>query len=210
MEEWKQTTVDERYYVSSIGNIKSIINGKVRVLKPVIDSRGYYYTRIRSKAYSIHRLVALAFLPTKDTYLHIDHIDGNKLNNNITNLRWCTQKENNNNPITRARISASNTGSKRTPEQRMRMSIAQQKAKPMLGKKHSKETLEKFKKRIPPKLCPVYMLDIFGNILKTFNSITEASIETGIKASNITTCCKGRLKTSGGYKWKYKEKEIVL
>lgn len=209
-ENWKTLAIDNRYSISTNGNIISNVYKEPRMLHPVIDNRGYYYVRIRNKAYNVHRLVALTFIPTNDTTLHVDHIDGNKLNNHISNLRWCTQKENNNNPITRARISASNIGSKRTPEQRKRMSEAQQKAKPMLGKKHSKETLEKFKKRKPPKVCSVSMLDAQGNVVKIFNSIVEASIETGISGSNITTCCKGMLKTCGGYKWEYNKKEITI
>ena len=138
MEEWRTLSFDERYSISSRGEIKSFINGRERLLKPVLDNRGYYMVRIKSKAYNIHRLVALTFIPTDDTTLHIDHIDGNKLNNHIANLRWCTQRENNNNPITRARISQRLTGSKRTPEQRERMKAAQQKAKPMLGKRTHK------------------------------------------------------------------------
>lgn len=173
-ENWKTLAIDNRYSISTKGNIISNVYGTPRRLHPVIDSRGYYYVRIRSKAYSVHRLVALTFIPTDNTSLHIDHIDGNRLNNDVSNLRWCTQKENNNNPITRARISASNIGSKRTLEQRKRMSEAQQKAKPMLGKKHSKETLEKFEKRKPPKVCSVSMLDAQGKVLKIFNSIVEA------------------------------------
>lgn len=180
------------------------------MLHPVIDNRGYYCIRISNKAYSIHRLVALAFLPTVDASLHIDHIDGNKLNNNVSNLRWCTQKENNNNPITRARISAKLTGTKRTIEQRERMSVAQQKAKPMLGKKHSAETLEKFKQRIPAYTRTVVMMDKNNRIIKVFPTIKKAQDETKISASNISSCCRGRLCSAGGYKWKYFDKEIVL
>lgn len=209
-EEWMKLEIDSRYSISTKGNIISRVYKEPRMLHPVIDSRGYYYVRIKNKAYSIHRLVALTFIPTNDRNLHIDHIDGNKLNNDVSNLRWCTQKENNNNPITCARISIALTGGKRTPEQRARMKSAQQKAKPMLGKKHSKETLEKFKNRRPPKICPVSMSDTFGNVIKTFKSITEAAHEMGISASNITSCCRGRLKTSGSYKWEYTDKEIEL
>ena len=200
------------YSIDKMGNVYSHISGKI--LRPHANHRGYLMVDLwkngNVKKGIIHRLVAQTYIPNPDNLPEIDHIDTNRQNNNVSNLRWCTRKENNNNPITRARISQKLTGTKRTPEQRERMKAAQQKAKPMLGKKHSAETLEKFKKRKPSKICPVDMLDIYGNLLKTFNSITEASLETGIKASNITTCCKGRLKTSGGYIWKYKEKENII
>jgi hypothetical protein len=216
MEEiWKEVPFDARYKVSNKGNIKSLVYGYERLLKPVLGHTGYYFVRIKSKAYMVHRLVALAFIPTKDTLLHIDHKDGNKLNNNVDNLRWCTQKENNNNPITKERISKALLGSKRTEEQKQRMKEAQQKAKPMLGKHHSKETLEKFKYKkngmkgkfgkYNPNSKPVAMLDINGNILKMFANSLIAFQQHGIDRGSICKCCNGKRKTAGGYKWKYIE-----
>lgn len=216
MEEiWKEVPFDARYKVSNKGNIKSLVYGYERLLKPVLGHTGYYFVRIKSKAYMVHRLVALAFIPTKDTLLHIDHKDGNKLNNNVDNLRWCTQKENNNNPITKERISKALLGSKRTEEQKQRMKEAQQKAKPMLGKHHSKETLEKFKYRkngmkgkfgkYNPNSKPVAMLDINGNILKMFANSLIAFQQHGIDRGSICKCCNGKRKTAGGYRWKYIE-----
>ena len=224
MEIWKTLDIDKRYSISSHGNIVSRVYGKEHLLHPVVDSRGYYYVRIKGKAYNIHRLVAMAFIPTSDKTLHIDHIDGDKLNNTIENLRWCTQKENNNNPITRKRISEGLLGSKRTPEQRKRMSEAQQKAKPMLGKHHSKETLEKFKQRKPsmlgktgkdnPNSMPVAIIDDDGRIVECFASSLLAHKKYGIAMESICRCCNGKQKTAGGYKWAYVlrifDKEIEL
>lgn len=220
MENWKTLPFDERYSISSYRAVKSFISGKERLLKPVLDNRGYYMVRIKRKAYNVHRLVALTFIPTDDTTLHIDHIDGNKLNNHISNLRWCTQKENNNNPITRHRISQGLIGGKRTPKQKERMKAAQQKAKPMLGKHHSQETLEKFKHRPSsmrgkfgkdnPNSKPVAMLDKDDNIIRIFENSLFILKELGIDRGSICRCCNGKQKTAGGYRWEYLTKEIVL
>ena len=48
----------------------------------------------------LHRLVAIAFIENKDSKPMIDHIDRNKQNNRVDNLRWCTLSENMNNPLT--------------------------------------------------------------------------------------------------------------
>lgn len=54
----------------------------------LVDDSGIAHNRYT------HRLVALMFIPTQDTTLQIDHIDGNKHNNHYTNLRWVTNREN--------------------------------------------------------------------------------------------------------------------
>lgn len=64
----------------------------------------------KSKAISIHRLVATAFLPNPNNLPEVDHIDTNRTNNVVSNLRWCTISENRLNPITRIKNSLSKTG----------------------------------------------------------------------------------------------------
>lgn len=79
----------DNYEVSNYGNVKNRNTG--RILTPNFD--GYYYNVNLSKdgkqkTIRIHRLVAIAFLDNPLNYKCIDHIDLNKLNNRVDNLRW--------------------------------------------------------------------------------------------------------------------------
>ena len=76
-----------------------IINKKTgKQSKGYIDNRGYRAFACKYKnehfRYSIHRLLAIKYIPNPNNYPIINHIDGNKLNNSIDNLEWCTQSHN--------------------------------------------------------------------------------------------------------------------
>ena len=105
---WKPVVGFEEYYeVSDYGAVRSLHkdrNHYHNIMKGKIDRYGYIVHILRgnkTKKYpTVHRLVAFAFIPNPNNYAQIDHIDGNKKNNNVSNLRWCTAKENINNPNT--------------------------------------------------------------------------------------------------------------
>ena len=80
-----------------------------REVKPGLDWCGYPVVSIphRSGICYVHRLVAKAFIPNPENKPTVDHINGNKLDNRVENLRWATQKENNNNPNTKCKIAYS-------------------------------------------------------------------------------------------------------
>ena len=102
MEIWKDIKDYEGcYQISNLGNIKSLIrknNKKEKLLKVQISTCGYYkillYKNNKSKHFKVHRLIAIHFIPNIYNKEQINHIDGNKLNNNINNLEWVTPKEN--------------------------------------------------------------------------------------------------------------------
>jgi len=91
---WKPTHI-AGYEASSAGRIRSV--GMNLILSNRPDD-GYYVTRLSvnglKKNYKTHRLIAKAFIPNPENKPQVNHIDGNKTNNHINNLEWCTAHEN--------------------------------------------------------------------------------------------------------------------
>lgn len=100
------------YKISKDGKVYSCKTS--RLLNQSIDSRGYYTVHLitdKDKRCSVHRLVAITYLPNPKNLPTVDHIDRNKLNNNLTNLRWATMStQNQNRNWTEARQAAANKG----------------------------------------------------------------------------------------------------
>lgn len=104
---WRDIKNYPNYQVSSMGNVKRLSNNKTRkekILRHLKDRGGYLYINLwengKVKHYRVHRLVAEAFIPNPNNLPQIDHINTNKSDNRVENLKWVTQKENNNNPLT--------------------------------------------------------------------------------------------------------------
>ena len=107
-EVWKQY-LDTQYEVSNLGNVRNIKTKAV--LSQEDTGNGYLCVGLQIdkgvyKKTRVHRMVAMAFLEFQRTEERneVDHINGNKSDNSVDNLRWCTHKENMNNPVTRRKI----------------------------------------------------------------------------------------------------------
>lgn len=155
---------DTVYSVSNLGNVKN--NTTNRILKGKLSKSGYLYVDLWVngivKQNSIHRLVAEYFVDNQNQYNEVNHIDENKLNNNASNLEWCTHLKN------------------------MRHGTAQQR------KAQSKQIkVKQFTKQ--------------GEFIREFDSCKDAEKHFGKSSSNISNCCRNRLKTAYGYIWKYSE-----
>lgn len=120
---WKPIAGFEGLYeVSNFGKVKALErkvlnNGgwqrkHERILKPSGDDKNIVALCKEGKVYgrSVYRLVAETFIPNPDNKPVVDHIDTDRTNNHVDNLRWCTQKENCLNPLTREHNSKSKMG----------------------------------------------------------------------------------------------------
>lgn len=198
------------YEVSNMGRVKSFErNGtKGGILKP---SKAKGYLRVvlcknnKVKSFFTHRLVALAFIPNDNPIkkTQINHLDENKENNHVSNLCWCSCIDNNNYGTRNERASNSlkgkyigknnwNYGKHRSEETKQKISETK-KDKPQY--KHRKPILQ-------------YTKD--GIFIRYWDSAKSASKELKIDATSIGKCCMDKLKTSGGFIWRYKENNTNL
>lgn len=92
-EVWKKVD-DSNYEISNFGRFRRI--GRRRLIEGSI-SEGYIQVAINGVTQRVHRLVAKAFIPNPEGKEMVDHIDGNRTNNHVSNLRWVTAEENSNN-----------------------------------------------------------------------------------------------------------------
>ena len=108
---WKDIKDFEGYYqVSDDGQVRSVdrilyqknghpLSYKSHIMKQTLARNGYYVVNLRNgtktHATVVHRLVAEAFIPNPSMLPTVNHIDGNKLNNTVSNLEWVSYRDNN-------------------------------------------------------------------------------------------------------------------
>ena len=96
-EEWREVIIEnvdnpkkKKYYVSNLGRFKNS-TGVITENYKVVE---YIKVSVLNKTYALHRLIAKAFLENPENKEHVNHKDGNKLNNILSNLEWITNREN--------------------------------------------------------------------------------------------------------------------
>lgn len=196
MEEWKDIKGYEGLYqVSNEGRVFSIRKNKL--LSPVKNKKsGYIQVSLNKNTHLVHRLVAEAFIPNTENKPVVDHINTIRTDNRIENLRWVTQKENNNNPITKKKYSESKMGEKN----------------PVYGKKPwnygvpQTEELRKINSEshkgltYPSHRKAVVQIKEDGTI-KVWNATSEAKLD-GYNQGHISSACNGSYNTPGNHKYK--------
>ena len=182
MEIWKDIKGYEGLYqVSNLGRVKSLKN-REKILNPFSDNNYLnvdLFKNRKKKRYKIHRLVAITFIPNIDNKPEVNHIDGNKENNCISNLEWTTSSEN--------------------MQHAFKMGLAKVN-KNMKGRFGTDN----------PNSKPVNQYTLDNEPHTSWDSTKDIERELKIHHSHISKCCKGKLKTAGGYVWKYERRNDLL
>lgn len=172
---WKQIKGFEGYFVNEKGDILSKKDKKEKLLVQSKLSAGYLVVSLSNrkiiKTKSVHRIVGEAFIPNPESKPEINHIDGDKTNNKVSNLEWNTSLENTRHAIDNKLW---------TPR--------------WWAGKFGKDN---------PKSKPVNQLTPQGILKRKFNGIREAGRETRISPSSISSVCRNKSETAGGYGWEY-------
>lgn len=116
-EVWKSIDGYENYMISNLGRVKSLNynhTGEERVLRCGANKDGYHivglYKNGKRRMFRVNRLVAQTFIPNPENKPRVDHINTIRTDNRVDNLRWVTDTENSNNPITKQNMSTSRIG----------------------------------------------------------------------------------------------------
>lgn len=175
----------EDYTIDTDGNVFSIRKNKY--LKQTIDKYGYCKVTLQKdkhkKIYSVHRLVAENFIDNPNNLPQVNHIDGNKKNNNINNLEFCTAKHNMNEAV---RIGLFDNCKNIQRQNAIKNNLNQYH---ILANEVTKKKVGKF--------------DKYNKLIEIYESISEASRQTGINIASISYSANGIRKSGGGYLWHF-------
>lgn len=182
MEEWRAIEGYEgKYEVSNTGKVRNLNyrnQGRTREFKKSLNDWGYEFVHIYSnghtKKHMVNVLVARAFIPNPENKPQVNHKDGNKRNNCVSNLEWATQSEN--------MLHAYKTGlSEKTREG------ARERGKELA--KHLSESRK----------VPIKAIHIETGAEKEYASIKEACEELGVSQWNVYAVTQGKRKHTKGY-----------
>lgn len=161
-----------------------------------IDKAGYHSVVIKQHKYLVHRLVAQAFIDDYNEQKDVHHIDEDKGNNELSNLK-CIKPEIHNKlhktkyPKVKLCIVCGKEFEPH-PTKRNRNKVCSDECRLLYLKSHN----AKYK-------IPIEQLSVDGNVIKRWKSARDVQNELGFFESNINKCCNGYINTYKGFRWRY-------
>ena len=184
---------DGRYKIGNKGTIIGLsrskdnrYNNKQWILKQYENKNGYMYVTLQKdkkrKTIKVHRLVAEHFIENPNNYPCVNHIDNNRKNNDVSNLEWVTHKQNMEHAVKNHRF-----------DNMAKLNSERMKGNKLNGYIYANEITKK----------KIIQCDLDDNFIKEYESISEASRQTGINIMSISCCEKKKRKSGGGYLWHF-------
>ena len=197
---WKDVPDYEGYQISNLGNVYSLKSNKMLTKQ---DKRGYLVVTLykdNKKHYiSVHRLVALAFIPNPYHYEQVNHKDEDKKNNVVENLEWCTSEYNINYGTRTDRARQSNIDSghfQKLSDDLKGRGFFEERTKKLRENGTYKRLSENLRKKRSKKVVCI-------ETGKIYDSMISASKELNICQGSISNCCNGKTKSVNGYHFRF-------
>lgn len=172
------------YLIEKDGRVFSLKTKKW--LKASVGNQGYYGIELANdkghKRLSVHRLVALTYIPNPNNLPQVNHKDENKLNNDVNNLEWCTRQYN----MTYGTL------------------IERRVAHTDYSKPFYRENAIKNGKKVSR---PVARYSICGQYIDSFDSAADAKRKLNLTCNHISECASGKRASAHGYVWKYERSD---
>lgn len=208
----------EYYHPSAKKNIRRTFKGQL--LKKILNSDGYHVVCLHDKNHKqhegkVHQLVAIAWIPNPENKKEVGHtktlLNGleDKTANEAWNLQWMTREENANYGTLTQRLSESKMGDKNPMygkqwSEGTRAKLISKKKKNWIEHPEYFEALKNSNKHSDKIKIKVNQNNkITGEFIRTWDSAADVEKELGIWHGNIAACCKGKVKSAGGFKWSY-------